>query len=132
LDASVIALFMSFILGFSSYASSSSSIEASRSWSAELSGSTRKVPRFRSWKDFLNQIVLTGLQKFDVSSPKELQDYLTYVTHEMDRKGIQYFIFRKYSGTQLASVFVLRVLLVLLTDRHISAIPFNTFSGHYD
>ena len=75
---------------------------------------------------------MTELQKFDVSSPKELQDYLIYVTYEMNRQGIHYFIFRKYSDTQFASVFVFRLLLVLLTDRHISAISFNTFSGHYD
>lgn len=51
----------------------------------------------------LHQIVETGLDMFDVSSPKELQDYLTYLTHEMGSEGM--FIFRKHSDTQSASVF---------------------------
>ena len=54
-------------------------------------------------------IVETGLKMFDVSSPEELQDYLTYVTHEMDCQGIHYYVFRKYSDTQFASVFVFRL-----------------------
>ena len=52
------------------------------------------------------QIVETGLEMFDVSSPKELQDYLTYLTHEMGSEGTLYFIFRKHPDTRSASVFV--------------------------
>ena len=57
----------------------------------------------------LSQIVKTGLRMFDVSSPKELQDYLTYLTHEMGSKGTHYFIFRKLSDTRSASVNVFRL-----------------------
>ena len=67
-----------------------------------------EVPQFRSWKDLLYEIVKTGLKMFDVSSPKELQDYLTYLTREMNIEGIHYFIFKKHSDTQFASVFVFR------------------------
>lgn len=53
---------------------------------------TGEVRRFRS---LLHQIVKTGLKKFNVSSPIELQDYLTYVADRMDSAGTHYFIFRK-------------------------------------
>ena len=46
---------------------------------------------------------------FDVSSSRELQDYLTYLTHEMGSEGTHYFIFRKHSDTQSASVNVFRL-----------------------
>jgi len=49
-------------------------------------------------------IIKTGLKMFDVSSPKELQDYLTYLTHKVDSEGTHYFIFRKHSETQSPSV----------------------------
>ena len=95
----------SFILGISSYASSSLSTGSSLSTRALSSfgsssysstGSSRKVPLFRASKDVLSQIVKTGLEIFDVSSSKELQDYLTYLTHEMGSEGTHYFILRKH------------------------------------
>ena len=52
----------------------------------------------------MRRIVKTGLEMFDVSSSKELQDYLTYLTQEMGSGGTHYFIFRKLSDTQSASV----------------------------
>ena len=60
-------------------------------------GSSREVPLFRRRKG-VGHIVETGLEMFDVSSPEKLQDYLTYLTHEMGSEGI--FIFRKHSDTQ--------------------------------
>ena len=71
--------------------------------------SSRKDPIFRTWRDLLYQIVKTGLEMFDVSSSKELRDYLTYLTHEMGSAGTHYFIFRKHSDTQSASVNVFRL-----------------------
>ena len=50
------------------------------------------------------QIVETGLEMFDVSSPEKLQDYLTYLTHEMGSEGI--FIFRKHSDSSASVFFV--------------------------
>ena len=52
----------------------------------------------------MRQIVETALEMFDVSSPEELQDYLTYLTHEMGSEGI--FIFRKHSDSSASVVFV--------------------------
>ena len=40
----------------------------------------------------MREIVKTGLEMFDVSSSRELQDYLTYFTHEMCSAGTHYFI----------------------------------------
>jgi len=54
-----------------------------------------EIHRFRSWKTQLYQLVKTGLDRFDVSSPVRLQDYLTYLADEMDSAGTYYFIFRK-------------------------------------
>jgi len=54
------------------------------------------LARLRITED-IRQIVKTELKKFDMSSPKELQDYLTYLTHEMDSAGTHYFISRKKS-----------------------------------
>ena len=85
-------------------------------------GSSREVLSFRI-KEYvyisLHRIIPTGLEKFDVSSPKGLQDYLTYLTHEMCSEGTHYFIFRKHSDTRSASVFVFRLQFVLLTDNRI-------------
>ena len=54
----------------------------------------------------MRQIVQTGLEMFDVSSSRELQDYLTYFTHEMCSAGTHYFIY--YSeNTQTLSLLVL-------------------------
>jgi len=45
------------------------------------------VDRFTSWKGSLYQLVKTGLEMFDVSSPAKLQDYLTYLADEMNNEG---------------------------------------------
>jgi len=79
------------LLGIPSAASSSSSKSSSRS--------TRQASLYRSWNYHLHQLVITGLEEFDVGSPKELQDYLTYFAREMDSAGSHYFIFRKKSNS---------------------------------
>ena len=130
LDAKVIALFMiKFILGISSYPSSSLSAESSLSTRTMSSfgsssyagiGSSREVPPYRiSEYVLLAWIIPEGLKKFDVSSAKGLQDYMTYLTHEMGSAGTHYFIFRKHSDTQCASVFVFRLQFVSLTNNRI-------------
>lgn len=96
------------LLGISSAVSSSSSKPSSRISQSPISSfgsssyasiesslSTGQASLYRSWKYQLHQIVTTGLEKFDVGSPKELQDYLTYLAREMDSAGAHYFIFRK-------------------------------------
>ena len=71
-------------------------------------GLSREVPSVRRRKD-MSEIVKTGLEMFDVSSSRELQDYLAYFTHEMCSAGTHYFIFRTHSDTQSASVNVFRL-----------------------
>jgi len=56
--------------------------------------STTEDPRIGILKGRVHQIAKAGLEMFDVSSPKELQDYLTYLTHKMDSAGTQQFILR--------------------------------------
>ena len=57
--------------------------------------STGLTSPYRRREDQLHEIVTTGLEKFDVGSPTELQDYLTYLAREMVSAGAHYFIFRK-------------------------------------
>jgi len=77
----------------------SSTFESSSYASLGSSLSTGLTFPFRSWEYDLHEIVTTGLEKFDVGSPKELQDYLTYLAREMDSAGAHYFIFRKKSNS---------------------------------
>ena len=78
------------------------SSSASSSYASNGSSpSTREVARFRSWKDLLLRKVKKGLQMFDVSSPKELQGYLDYVS---STQGTDHFILRKHSDTQTLSL----------------------------
>ena len=86
---------------------------------AGIGSSQEALPyRIRSYW-WLALIVPEGLEKFDVSSAKGLQDYMTYLTHEMCSAGTHYFIFRKHADTQCASVFVFRLQFVSLTDNRI-------------
>jgi len=62
-------------------------MESSRSSGTTSSFGSSSLAGLRITKD-IRQIVKTELKKFDMSSPKELQDYLTYLTREMDSAGL--------------------------------------------
>ena len=47
------------------------------------------------------QIAKAGLEIFDVSSPKELQDYLNYLTYKMDSAGTEQLIHEVDDETEL-------------------------------